>query len=71
MSIASLVMLFIVCFVKSITKLYILENWDWFYLWHVLNLSLMKKKNNDPVALHFYTNEHTVDDKCVIGIEKV
>lgn len=30
-----------------------------------------EKKNNDPVARHFYTNEHNVDDKCVIGIEKV
>lgn len=30
-----------------------------------------EKKNNDPVAMHFYTNEHNVDDKCVIGIEKV
>lgn len=70
MSFASLVMLCIVYFVKSITKT-ILENRDWFYLWHILNLSLMKKKTNDPVAMHFYTNEHTVDDNCVIGIEKV
>lgn len=30
-----------------------------------------KKRTNDPVAMHFYTNEHTVDDNCVIGIEKV
>lgn len=25
----------------------------------------------DPVAMHFYTNEHSVDDCSVIGIEKL
>lgn len=33
--------------------------------------SLIKRENTDPVAMHFYTNEHSVDDCSVIGIEKL
>lgn len=28
-------------------------------------------KTNDPVAMHFYTNAHTVDDYSVLAIEKL
>lgn len=31
--------------------------------------SLIKRENTDPVAMHFYTNEHTVDDNSVKSIE--
>lgn len=33
--------------------------------------SLIKRENTDPVAMHFYTNEHTVDDNSVKSIEKL
>lgn len=33
--------------------------------------SLIKRENTDPVAMHFYTNEHSVNDCSVIGIEKL
>lgn len=29
------------------------------YQRHVLNISLIRKETNDPVAMHFYTNSHT------------
>lgn len=34
-------------------------------------LSLIRRETNDPIAMHFYTNEHTVDDYSVTGIEKL
>lgn len=42
-----------------------------FYRRHVLNLSLITRETNDHVAMHFYTNAHTVDGYSVIGIEKL
>lgn len=43
----------------------------WLYHKHVSVLSLIKRKNNDSVAMHLYTNEHTVDNFSLIGIEKL
>lgn len=40
------------------------------YQRHVLNLSLIMRESNDPVAMHFYTNAQTIDDFSVIGIPK-
>lgn len=37
----------------------------------LINLSLIRRKSDDPVAMHFYTNEHTVDDNSVKSIEKL
>lgn len=40
-------------------------------LYQRLNLSLIRRETNHPVAMHFYTDEHIVEDYSVIGIEKL
>lgn len=41
------------------------------YQRHVLNLSLIMRESNDPVAMHFYTNAQTIDDFCCYMYSKV
>ena len=50
---------------------YVGETGDTLYQRHLLNLSLIRRQANDPVALHFCTNEHSVDDFTIIGLEKL
>ena len=50
---------------------YVGETGDTLYQRHLLNLSLIRRQANDPVALHFCTNEHNVDDFTIIGLEKL
>ncbi|KAH3702041.1 hypothetical protein DPMN_077041 [Dreissena polymorpha] len=38
---------------------------------HLLNLSRIRTRHNDPVAEHFYTNDHSVADFRVMGLEKL
>lgn len=59
-------------FCKKCNKIvYVGETGVTLYQRHVLNLSLIRRETNDPVAMHFYTDEHTVEDYSVIGIEKL
>ena len=37
----------------------------------LLNLSRIKTKYGDPVAIHFYTDGHTIQDFSVIGLEEL
>ena len=64
------------------TILSIVKNVKRLYMWgkpgipytrdtNLLNLSLIRRQANDPVALHFCTNEHSVDDFTIIGLEKL
>jgi hypothetical protein len=41
------------------------------YLRNIPNLSIIRTKNNDPLAANFYTNGHTVSDFSMMGPEKV
>jgi hypothetical protein len=38
---------------------------------HILNLSLIRRETDDPVATHFYTDSHSIKDYSIIGIEKL
>ncbi|KAH3804261.1 hypothetical protein DPMN_132545 [Dreissena polymorpha] len=46
------------------------ETGDTLYQRHLLNLSRIRTRHNDPVAKHFYTNGHSVADFRVMGLEK-
>ena len=41
--------------------IYVGETGDILYQRHLLNLSLIRRKVDDSVTNHFYTNNHTVD----------
>ena len=57
-------------FCKKWTKyVYVGETGDTLYQRQLLNLSRIKTKY--PVAIHFYTDGHTIQDFSVIGLEKL
>ena len=41
------------------------------YQRHVLNLSLIRRKTDDPVAIHFCTDSHNLSDYSIIGMENL
>ncbi|KAH3709978.1 hypothetical protein DPMN_069444 [Dreissena polymorpha] len=47
------------------------ETGDTLYQRHLLNLSGIRTRHNDPVAKHFYTNGHSVADFRVMGLDKL
>jgi len=51
--------------------IYVGETGDLLYQRQLLNLSLIRRRKEDPVAKHFYTNGHSVDDFSVVGLEKL
>ena len=59
-------------FCKKCDKIvYVGETGSTLYQRHVLNLSLIRRQTDDPVATHFYTDSHSVKDYSIIGIEKL
>ena len=50
---------------------YVGETGDTLYQRHLLNLSRIRTRHADPVAAHFYTDEHSVADFRVMGLEKL
>ena len=59
-------------FCKKCTKyVYVGETGDTLYQRQLLNLSRIKTKYGDPVAIHFYTDGHTIQDFSVMGLEKL
>ena len=59
-------------FCKKCTKyVYVGETGDTLYQRQLLNLSRIKTKYGDPVAIHFYTDGHTLQDFSVMGIEEL
>ena len=50
---------------------YVGETGDTLYQRHILNFSLIRRQQDDPVAKHFYTEGHTKDDYRIVGIEKL
>ena len=59
-------------FCKGCDKfVYVGETGDTLYQRHLLNLSLIRRQKPDPVALHFNSNGHSVDDFEVVALEKI
>jgi len=52
-------------------NIYVGETGDALYQRHLLNLSLIRRKADDPVAHHFCTNNHAVEHFSVIGLVKL
>jgi len=48
---------------------YVGETGDTLYQRHLLNLSRIRTRHADPVAAHFYSDEHSVADIRVMGLE--
>ena len=44
---------------------------DTLYQHQLLNLSRIKTKYGDPVAIHLYPDGHTIQDFSVMGLEKL
>jgi len=53
------------------TYVYVGETGDTLYQRHLLDLSRIRTRHADPVAAHFYTDEHSVADFRVMGLEKL
>jgi hypothetical protein len=50
---------------------YVGETGGSLYQRHVLNLSLIRRECNDPVAIHFNSECHNVNNYSIVGIEKL
>ena len=57
--------------VKCNKYIYVGETGDTLYQRHILNFSLIRRHQDDPVAKHFYTDDHTKEDFRIVGIEKL
>ncbi|KAH3883074.1 hypothetical protein DPMN_007022 [Dreissena polymorpha] len=53
------------------TFVYVGETGDTLHQRHLLNLSRIRTRHNDPVAEHFYTNGHSVAGFRVMGLEQL
>ena len=51
--------------------MYVGQTGDTFYQRMLLNFSMIRTRKHDNVAEHFYSENHSVNDFMVIGIEKV
>ena len=59
-------------FCKNCDKfVYVGETGDTLYQRHLLNLSLIRRQKADPVALHFNSDGHSVDDFEIVALEKI
>ena len=47
------------------------ETGNTLYQRQIFNFSLIRRQSDDPVAKHFYTDNHTVEHFEVIGLEKL
>ena len=50
--------------------IYVGETGDTQYQRHLLNVSLIKRKKPDPIAIHFNSTEHSVNDYEIVALEK-
>ena len=55
---------------KCAKYVYVGETGDILYQRQLLNLARIKTKYGDPVAIHFYTDEYTIQDFSVMGLQK-
>ena len=44
---------------------------DTLYQRHVLNVSLIRRQKPDPIAIHFNSTEHSVNDCEIMALEKI
>ena len=51
--------------------IYVGETGDTLYQQHLLNLSLIKRQKPDPVALHFNSPGHCLEDYEIVALEKI
>jgi hypothetical protein len=64
-------MWFTLYFVNIVTHLfYVAETGDILYQRHLLNVSLIKRQKPDPIAIHFNSTEHSVNDYEIVALEK-
>ena len=65
-------MWFTLYFVNIVTHLfYVAETGDILYQRHLLNVSLIKRQKPDPIAIHFNSTEHSVNDYEIVALEKI
>ena len=50
--------------------IYVGEIGDTLYQRHLLNLSLIRRQKPDPIAIHFNSTEHSVNDYEIVAAEK-
>ena len=50
--------------------IYVGETGDTLYQRHLLNLSLLRRQKPDPIAIHFNSTEHSVNDYEIVALEK-
>jgi hypothetical protein len=50
--------------------IYVGETRDTLYQRHLLNLSLIGRQKPDPIAIHFNSTEHSVNDYEIVALEK-
>ena len=50
---------------------YVGETGDTLYQRQLLNLSMIRRRRDDPVAKHFFENHHNTGDFSVVGLEKL
>ena len=56
---------------KCTNYVYVGETADTLYQHQLLSLSRIKTKYDNPVAIHFYTDGHTIQDFSVMGLERL
>ena len=56
---------------KYTKSVFVGETGDTLYQRQLLNLSRIKTIHGDQVAIHFYTDGHTIQDFSVMGLEKL
>ena len=50
--------------------IYVGETGDTLYQRHLLNLSLIRRQQPDPMAIHFNSTEHSMNDYKIVVLEK-
>ena len=50
--------------------IYVGETGDTLYQRHLFNLSLIRRQKHDPIAIHFNSTEHSVNDYEIVALEK-
>jgi hypothetical protein len=51
--------------------IYVGETGDTLYERHLLNFSLIRRQKPDPIAIHFNSTEHSVNDYEIVALETI
>ena len=51
--------------------IYVGETGDILHQRHLLNVSLIRRQKPDPIAIHFNSTEHSVNDYEIVALEKI